>query len=71
VIALSQASAGETHEVTWIMGDLRQKNIINSIGITEGSSITVVNSFLGSVILTVNNMRYALSNDLAFQIKME
>lgn len=67
---LNTASVGKKQEIKWIIGSREETAAIRNIGLTEGAFVTVMNNFCGGVIVAVNNLRYAVGNDLAYRIKV-
>ena len=65
---LTMAPAGEEVTVKKVLADERSKRHFASLGITEGTKLTVFSSVHGSVIVKVCGARLALNKDMAVKI---
>lgn len=65
---LTMAPAGEEVTVKKVLADERNKRHFASLGITEGTKLTVFSSVQGSVIVKVCGARLALNKDMAVKI---
>lgn len=68
---LSNSPIGIKQEIKWIIGKKAEVECIRSLGIVEGSFITVMNNCSCGVIATLDGMkRFAIGSDAAYRIKV-
>lgn len=70
MVSLNLCPVGKVQEIKYLTGNSSKVEGLRSAGIEEGAFVTVLNSFHGSVIIAMNNLRYALGKDEAECIKV-
>ena len=65
---LTYAGIGEENTVKRIGGSEEVKRHLETLGFTAGSSVTVVSTLAGSVIVNVRGARVAIGKDMAMKI---
>ncbi len=65
---ITLAQEGVILKVVKILSDEKNKKHLESLGITVGSELNVLNSTGGSVIVTVKDGRLAIDRDMANKI---
>ena len=68
LIPLVLASSGEEQVIKKIGGNDEVKHHHENLGFTVGSTVTVVNSLAGNIIVKVKESRVALNEDMARKI---
>ncbi len=68
MIPLTYAGIGEENTVKRIGGSEEVKRHLENLGFTAGSSVTVVSTLAGSVIVNVRGARVAIGKDMAMKI---
>jgi len=62
------ADAGEEQVIKKIGGSDEVKHHLENLGFTVGSTVTVVNSLAGNIIVKVKESRVAINEDMARKI---
>lgn len=65
---LTMAHSGETQKISTINGKAEIKRFLESLGFTEGSTVTVVTEISGNLIVNVKDTRIAISKGMASHI---
>ena len=68
MIPLVFATIGEEHIIKKIGGNDEVKHHLGNLGFTAGTSVTVVNSLSGNLIVKVKDSRVAINEDMARRI---
>jgi ferrous iron transport protein A len=68
LIPLVLADAGEEQVIKKIGGSDEVKHHLENLGFTVGSTVTVVNSLAGNIIVKVKESRVAINEDMARKI---
>ena len=68
MIPLVLASSGEEQVIKKIGGNDEVKHHLENLGFTVGSTVTVVNSLAGNIIVKVKESRVALDSKIANKI---
>lgn len=68
MIPLVLADAGEEQVIKKIGGSDEVKHHLENLGFTVGSTVTVVNSLAGNIIVKVKESRVAINEDMARKI---
>ena len=68
MIPLVLADAGEEQVIKKIGGSDEVKHHLENLGFTVGSTVTVVNSLAGNIIVKVKESRVAINEDMAWKI---
>ena len=68
LIPLVLADAGEEQVIKKIGGNDEVKHHLENLGFTVGSTVTVVNSLAGNIIVKVKESRVAINEDMARKI---
>ncbi|MBP5406322.1 ferrous iron transport protein A [bacterium] len=68
MIPLVLADAGEEQVIKKIGGSDEVKHHLENLGFTVGSTVTVVNSLAGNIIVKVKESRVAINEEMARKI---
>lgn len=68
MMPLTLASVGEENTVKKVGGSPEVKKHLENLGFVAGSSVTVVNTLAGNVIVKVKEARVAISEEMAKKI---
>ena len=68
--ALSNAKAGETYTIKWMFGLPEVIGFLHSRHVEEGSTVRVIQQCRDSVIIGVQDRRFALGSEVAERIKV-
>jgi ferrous iron transport protein A len=68
MIPLTLANTGEDLVIKKVGGSPDVKKHLEDLGLIAGSTVMVVNTFAGNVILNVRNSRIAVNSDMAKKI---
>ena len=68
MIPLTLANTGEDLVIKKVGGSPDVKKHLEDLGLIAGSTVMVVNTFAGNVILNVKNSRVAVNSDMAKKI---
>ena len=71
MLPLMYASAGETHIIVKIGGSPEVKKHLENLGFIIGSSVTVISSMGGNIIVNVKDARVAISREMAQKIMVK
>ena len=67
--SLANARRGETCTIKWMFGSPGVMEWMENHHIRQGSQVTVIQNTIDSLIVAVNDMRLAMSRDVAERIK--
>lgn len=67
---LSEARAGQRCTVKWTGARGEEKNILENIGIAQGSELEIISSYFGNLIVSVDGKRIAVNKEVADLIKV-
>ncbi|MBQ8965413.1 FeoA family protein [Ruminococcus sp.] len=65
---LTLAAAGETNVIKGIDGTAETRRFLENLGFKEGSSVKVINSMCGSLIVDIVGSMVAVSHDMASRV---
>ena len=68
MIPLTLANMGEDVVIKKVGGSSDVKKHLEDLGLIAGSTVKIVNTFAGNVILDVKNSRIAVNSDMARKI---
>ena len=68
MIPLTLANTGEDMVIKKVGGSPDVKKHLEDLGLIAGSTVKIVNTFAGNVILDVKNSRIAVNSDMAGKI---
>ena len=68
MIPLALSTAGEEQIIRKIGGSEDVKRHLENLGFTIGSTVTIINSLAGNIIVKVKESRVAINEDLARRI---
>ncbi len=67
---LTLANVGEPSTIKKVGGNEKTRQFLAGLGFNEGSSVTVVSSIDGNVIVQVKESRIAISREMAMKISV-
>ncbi len=68
--ALSNAKAGESYTIKWMLGLTEVLDFLHSRHVKEGTTVRVIQRCRESVIIEVQDVRLALGGEIADRIKV-
>ena len=68
MIPLVFASIGEENIIKKIGGNPETKQHLQDLGFVVGESVKIINSIAGNLIVSVKNVRFAVSKELAKKV---
>ncbi len=68
MMPLTLAAAGEQNTIKKVGGNPQVKKRLEDLGFTVGSTVTVLTSLSGNVIVTVKDTRVAISEEMAKKV---
>ncbi|WP_027729271.1 FeoA family protein [Treponema sp. C6A8] len=68
MLPLVLANTGDEHIIKKISGNDEVKKHLENLGFTPGTSIKIINTLCGNVIVKVKDSRVALNEDMARRI---
>ena len=68
--ALSKAKSGEVYTIKWMFGLPEVLEFLHSHHVDEGSDIRLIRKMSDCVIIGVQDVRYALGNEIADRIQV-
>lgn len=68
MIPLAFANIGEKNIIKKIAGSSKVKKYLNDLGFVDGTSVEIISTFAGNLIVNVKNARVAISEEIAGKI---
>jgi len=69
-MTINRSKTGKNYQVVSVNTDKKVKKFLNTLGLFEGSSITLISKLGTNYILNVKDSRYAIDTSLAAQIQV-
>lgn len=70
MLSLSKVHAGESCTIKWMLGNVQVIEFLRNHNMKEGSLIRVLHQGCGGTIISMDDRRFALSNEAAERIKV-
>ena len=68
--SLVDASLNTLHTIKWNICSDEKMSLLEKLGLAQGAKVSVIASYFGNVIVSVNGKRIAIEKDTAERVKV-